>query len=121
MQKNILFAAGLLLTMLSPAVSHAQKKTIVILGSSTTAAFGASEIDSGYASIVKRYYQNLQEINAYYIFGLPGATTYSIMPTNFDHGSRDPPDTAHNVTKALELNADIVLVNYPTNDILRYD
>lgn len=117
MQKHLVLAACLLLSLFS----FSQKKIVAVLGSSTTAGFGASTPDSDYAHIVKRYYQNLQEIDTMYIFGLPGATTYSALPSSYTNTGRGAPDPDHNVTKALELNADIVLVNYPTNDIIYYN
>ncbi|MBS1664237.1 MAG: SGNH/GDSL hydrolase family protein [Bacteroidetes bacterium] len=119
MQKHLLFAACLLLSLF-PAASQAQKKRIAFLGSSTTASFGATTADSGYTHIVIRYYDNLQEVDSAIVFGLPGETTYSAMPTGYiPPTGLDQPNLSNNVTKALELNADIVVVNYPTNDIMR--
>jgi len=118
--RNLLFlAAWLLLPSLFPLNAPAQKKIIVVIGSSTAAGDGATTLDSDYVSIVKRYYQALHEVDTIYDLGLPGSTTFFGMPTSFsNYGSQHAPMDSFNVTAALDqYHADVVLVNYPTNDL----
>jgi lysophospholipase L1-like esterase len=118
--RNLLFlAAGFLLPCLYPTASIAQKKVIVVLGSSTAEGVGVTNPDSAYVRIVEHYYQNLGLIDTIYDLAVSGFTTYYAMPNSYVA----PPDRpAHswgfNVTSALALNPDVVLVNLPTNDIV---
>jgi lysophospholipase L1-like esterase len=120
--RNVLFlAAWLLLPFLYPTGSFAQnqKKIIVVLGSSTAEGVGVINPDSAYVRIVQAYYQNLGLIDTIYDLALSGFTTYYAMPSSYVH----PPDRpehsfGYNVTAAMALNPDVVLVNFPTNDIV---
>ncbi len=120
--RNFLFlAAWLLLPFLYPTGSFAQnqKKIIVVLGSSTAEGVGVTNPDSAYVRIVQAYYQNLGLIDTIYDLALSGFTTYYAMPSSYVH----PPDRpehsfGYNVTAAMALNPDVVLVNFPTNDIV---
>jgi len=119
MRNSLLLAAWLLLPCLSPVASIAQKKVIVVLGSSTAEGVGVTNPDSAYVRIVEHYYQNLGLIDTIYDLAVSGFTTYYAMPNSYVA----PPDRpAHswgfNVTSALALNPDVVLVNFPTNDIV---
>lgn len=91
---------------------------IVVLGSSTAAGAGASTPDSAW---VNRYRNFLQSINpAYQVTNraVGGFTTYRIMPTGFTPPmGRPDPDTTHNITYAIGLNPDAIIVNLPSNDV----
>lgn len=91
---------------------------IVVLGSSTAAGAGASHSDSSW---VKRYAKNIFQRNTRFSLtnlAQGGYTTYHILPT----GSTIPSgvsiniDTMRNITKALSLNADAIIINMPSND-----
>lgn len=119
MRNYLLLAAWFLLSCLSPVASIAQKKVIVVLGSSTAEGVGVTNPDSAYVRIVEHYYHNLGLIDTIYDLAVSGFTTYYAMPNSYVA----PPDRpAHswgfNVTSALALNPDVVLVNFPTNDIV---
>lgn len=116
-----IIACCLVLPCLYLAPAHAQKKlTIAVLGSSTAAGENASSPAKSYLGLLKAHLQSLGELDTLYNFGLPGSTTYSGMPTGFvPPAGRDAPEPSFNVTRALQLGADIVLVNYPGNDITR--
>lgn len=94
-----------------------QPVTIVVLGSSTAAGAGASTGDSAW---VNRYRHGLQQINPsnqVINLGVGGYTTYRIMPDNFvTPANRPAVDTLHNLTHALSLNPDAIIVNLPSND-----
>jgi lysophospholipase L1-like esterase len=100
------------------SISFAQKKIIVVIGSSTAAGTGASPIDSSWVNLTKAYYQKLGQLNMLYNLAVGGTTTYAGMPTGFNFPSNRPAyDPTANVTKALSLKADVVFVNFPSNDI----
>ena len=95
---------------------QAQNCHIVVLGSSTAAGGGASSIENSW---VKLYESDLAQQNSNYTItnlGQGGMTTYNILPD----GSYTPPgfyvDQNRNLTKALSLGADIIIVNMPSND-----
>jgi len=114
-----MIAASLLLSFLCPRDTIAQKKIIVVIGSSTAEGVGASTPDSSYVMIVQRYYQALGLIDTIYDLGLSGTTTYYGMPDGYIPPAGRPFHSyGYNVTAALQLGADIVLVNYPSNDIV---
>lgn len=74
-------------------------------------------------SWVHLYTQYLKGINtAYQVDNLAvgGYTTYDLCPTGFiPPASRPSPDVNHNITKALSLNPDAIIINLPTNDVGR--
>jgi lysophospholipase L1-like esterase len=114
---RVLFVPFLFCILLS-GISHAQKKTISVIGSSSAYGFGATPIDSSWVNLTKKYYQGLGILDTIYNLGNPSTTSYAGMPDNFIPPTKRPvPDPKHNVTKALSYNPDIVIVNYPSNDI----
>lgn len=92
---------------------------IVVLGSSTAFGTGADPIDSSWVKKLTTYL--LQQAAPVTVVNLayPGYTSYHISPT----GIIVPPawpitvDTLRNITKALSLNPDAIIVNLPSNDI----
>ncbi|RYY71662.1 MAG: T9SS type A sorting domain-containing protein [Chitinophagaceae bacterium] len=92
---------------------------IVILGSSTAYGTGASPVDSSWARKLARYV-TLQNAAASVVnLGLPGYNSYHLMPTGTTPPSTRPfpVDTTHNITQALRLNPQALIVNLPSNDI----
>ncbi len=90
---------------------------IVILGSSTASGAGASHPDSAW---VNRYRNELKKINPdieVINLAVGGYTTYRLMPDNFATPMNRPPiDSAKNITQALSLNPDAIIINLPSND-----
>lgn len=91
---------------------------IVVLGSSTAAGAGASVSDSAW---VNRYRNYLQSINpAYQVTNraVGGYTTYRLMPSNYTPPANRPtPGLNNNITYAIGLNPDAIIVNLPSNDV----
>lgn len=112
--KACLLTACILLAI----ITHAQKKTIVALGSSTTWGTGAVPIDSSWVNLTKAYYDNLGLLQQMINLGGYGATTYAAMPSDFTPPpGRPQPVIGYNVTAALSYNPDIIIINYPSNDL----
>lgn len=90
---------------------------IVVLGSSTAAGAGPSNGDDAW---VRRYqedlatrFPNMEVVN----LAVGGFTTYQIQPTGFvPPDGRPAPDTAKNITAALALSPDAIVINMPSND-----
>jgi lysophospholipase L1-like esterase len=89
---------------------------IVVLGSSTAYGDGAS---SGH-SWVALYTSYLKNINQNYVvdnLAVPGTTTYAAQPDNYvPPKGRPAPIVGHNITTAIKLKADAIIINFPTND-----
>ena len=88
----------------------------VVLGSSTAAGTGPSSIDSAW---VNRYRRHLQALNAQNIvtnLGVGGTTTYNIMPDWFSATNRPTRNSTKNISEAIRLGADAVIINMPSND-----
>lgn len=116
-----------LLLLLLPFFSFAQDKNnlclkgqsyhIVVLGSSTAAGTGPSSQDSAW---VWRYRRSVQEINSGNLvtnLAVGGTTTYHILPDgSTPPAGRPAPNPAKNITQAISLGADAIIVNMPSND-----
>jgi lysophospholipase L1-like esterase len=98
---------------------------IVILGSSTAAGEAARPLDSSWANKYAAHVKSLYPSSAVYNLAVGGFTTFNVMPTGFV-----PPDPwntpqyqpvpSRNITRALELEPDIIIINLPTNDCNAY-
>lgn len=90
---------------------------IVVLGSSTAAGTGPSHSDSSWVNRYRTALQTINPNNQVTNLAVGGYTTYRIMPNNFvTPTSRPAVDTLHNITKALSLHPDCIIVNLPSND-----
>lgn len=91
---------------------------IVVLGSSTAMGSGATPIDSAWANKYRRYVRSKNAQTTVTNLALSGFTTYHILcPTGLvPPANRPAPDTAHNITKALTYNPDLIIINLPSND-----
>lgn len=93
-------------------------KIIVVLGSSTAAGTGASTPDSAWVNRLQaRMNADKKKIK---IINLSqgGFNTYYIMPTGYAvPAGRPQADTKKNVTTALSLRPDMVIINMPSNDV----
>ncbi|MDZ4846303.1 MAG: GDSL-type esterase/lipase family protein [Chitinophagales bacterium] len=90
---------------------------IVVLGSSTTAGVGASVADSAWVNRYRVYLQSFNPNNDVINLGISATTTYQIMSDGFVPPiGRPAPNPNNNISKAIELQADAILVNMPSND-----
>ena len=90
---------------------------IVILGSSTAYGNGATPISKAWAYL---YTDSLKRIDTNYIvdnLAIPGTTTYAAQPDNYiPPPGRPAPIQGNNISAAIRLHADAIIVNYPSND-----
>ncbi len=100
-----------------PAPTCPQPYNVVVLGSSTAVGTGASHPDSSWVNKFKRYVQQQNAQVTITNLAVGGYTSYQVCPTGFTPGANRPvPDTARNVTAALALNPDAIIMNLPSND-----
>ncbi|QJD94445.1 SGNH/GDSL hydrolase family protein [Mucilaginibacter robiniae] len=100
-----------------PLKVSSKLKTIVVVGSSTAAGYGASSIDSSWVNRLNSQLLNSKKARIINL-GVGGFSTYNVMPTNFIPGpSRAYPAVNNNITQALSYHPDMVIINLPTNDI----
>lgn len=91
---------------------------IVVLGSSTAAGAGPSSNTNAWVWLYTDYLK--QQDTRFDITNLAvgGYTTFDVLPTGtaIPGGVNETIDTARNITKAISLNADGIIVNMPSND-----
>ncbi|MBK9450108.1 MAG: T9SS type A sorting domain-containing protein [Bacteroidetes bacterium] len=98
--------------------ARAQSYHIVVLGSSTAAGSGPSSPDSTWVNRYRRHLQTVNPANLLTNLAVGGFTTYRIMPTGYTPPpGRPTPDVTHNITQALSLNPDAIIINMPSNDV----
>lgn len=94
---------------------------IVILGSSTAAGDGVSDITKSW---VYMYTEYLKTINPNYIvdnLAVAGTTTYDAQANDYTPPPGRPlPLIGHNITAAIQLHPDAIIINYPSNDVANY-
>ena len=90
---------------------------IVVLGSSTAAGAGPSHPDSTWVNRYRRFLQSINPQNQVTNLAQGGTTTYQIMPDWFiPPPGRPATNTSRNISEAIRLNADAVIINMPSND-----
>jgi lysophospholipase L1-like esterase len=122
------FAIGMcLIVELIVSTGFAQKK-IAVLGSSTAAGYGASVPDSSWVGRLQASFRKNTTDGIDTLIdnrAVPSYVTYQSLPTGYPVPAGRPlPDPYHNVTYILNdiPRADVVIINYPTNDIVNgYD
>jgi lysophospholipase L1-like esterase len=100
------------------ALAHATDgKHVVVLGSSTAAGAGPIHPDSAWVNRFRADALAGDSSRAVTNLGVGGFTTYHIMPDGFEPPpGRPSPDLGRNITEALQLGADAVVINLPSND-----
>ncbi len=94
---------------------------IVILGSSTAAGTGPLSSDSTWVNRYRKFLQNINPNNLVTNLAIGGTTTYHIMPDWFAPPPNRPASNPNNnVSQAVALGADAVIVNMPSNDASNY-
>lgn len=89
---------------------------VVVLGSSTAEGIGASVADSAWVGRLDNWLGDYSSTYTLTNLAVGGFTTYHIRPDGSDNGSNPSVDTDHNITKALSLNPDYLIINLPSNN-----
>lgn len=111
---------------LSTSLAQAQDSTnyclrsssfhVVVIGSSTASGSGASTYDSAWVNRYRNYIQGINPANTVTNLAIGGTNTYHIMPSWFVAPSNRPAHNNNNITQAILLGADAIIVNMPSND-----
>jgi lysophospholipase L1-like esterase len=123
--RTVLFVIAVFLCI--PVICGAQKK-LVIIGSSTSECYSyqptSLTYNQCYVGRLESYY-NQQQPNDTLVErrAKSGYNVYNGMPTGYVYPGADPqgkyiPDPTRNITNALALNPDVIVVNYPSNGYL---
>ncbi len=114
----ILFSAGV--TQAQVVINPCAKATdihVVVIGSSTAAGTGPSNSSNAWVNRYRDYLQSINPNNMVTNLAVGGTRTYHIMPDWFvSPANRPSPNPAKNVTQAISLGADAIIVNMPSND-----
>ena len=91
---------------------------IVVLGSSTAAGTGPSDINDAWVWKYNTYLTEMDTRFEVINLALGGFATYNILPTGttIPAGVSRTVDVNRNITKALELNPGGIIINLPSND-----
>ncbi len=90
---------------------------VVVLGSSTANGTGASSYANSWFGKFQQALEDLNPANEAVKLVQNGFTSYHILPDGTNTpGNRPDPDESKNISAALDLNPDIVIVNLPSND-----
>lgn len=117
--KKILPILLLLLLFAVSSTLSAQNEVIkvVVLGSSTAAGTGPTDSGNAWVNQYREYLKEINISNEVINLAVGGYSTYQVMPSGFTAPSDRPaPDVSHNITKALSLSPDVIIINLPTND-----
>lgn len=85
---------------------------VVVLGSSTAQGTGASEPAKSWVGLLDVWLSNVTARHEVINLAKGGLTTYDYRPD----GVSPLPDANRNITRALELNPDLVIMNLPSNN-----
>jgi len=99
-----------------------QPKSIAVIGSSTAEGAGADPKDSSWVNRLAHYYINQQgTVSVIHNLAVPGSNNYQGMPSSYTPPPfKSNPDPEHNITKAIQLNPDIIIVSYVSNNLNEY-
>lgn len=90
---------------------------VVVIGSSTAAGTGPSTSDSVWGNRYRSYLQAINPQNRVTNLAIGGTTTYHIMSSWFVASASKPATNPTNhVTEVINLGADAIIVNTPSND-----
>ena len=94
---------------------------IAVIGSSTAAGQGAAPPEKAWVNLYRAYLKSLNPANEVFNLGLGGQQTFQLLPTGYQPPPKRPvPDPERNVTKALSLRPDAIIVNAPSNDAMAF-
>ena len=116
--KKFLSIVALCIAFINLNAQHCTKPFhIVILGSSTAAGDGVTTPSKAWAYM---YADSLKRIDTGYVvdnLAVAGTTTYDAQGDGYVPPLNRPlPMHGHNITAAIDLKPDAIIINYPTND-----
>jgi lysophospholipase L1-like esterase len=117
MKKNLLVLVICLFCIGQNLQAKDEVIKIVVLGSSTAAGSGPANSANAWVNQYRQYIKAINASSEVINLAVGGYTTYHVLPSDFTPPTDRPsPDTDHNITKALSLNPDVIIINLPSND-----
>lgn len=118
MKKILIILAICLFTGLSTCLAAENGVIkIVVLGSSTAAGSGPTNIANAWVNQFRHHVQSKNASSEVINLAAGYYTTYHLMPTGSTPAAGKPdPDPERNITKALSHYPDAIIINLPTND-----
>ncbi len=106
----------------SDVINNLRPYKIVILGSSTAYGTGASTYDSSWVGKYQQYLKNKNSLNEVVNLAIPGVTTYNNLRPDYYTAPAGRPSTIYgnNITAAINMNPDAIIINMPSNDAVNY-
>jgi lysophospholipase L1-like esterase len=99
--------------------SFLAKVNVVVLGSSTAAGSGVSAWSKSWVNLmVSRLNTDYPGVVNLTNLAVGGFTTYHILPTGSNNGNRPAVDSKRNITAALDLKPNLIIINMPSNDAI---
>ena len=90
---------------------------VVVLGSSTAEGQGPSNIENAWVNQYRSFLHGINPNNKVTNLAIGGTTTYHILPDWYPTPDNRPAvNSSNNVSKAIALGADAIIVNMPSND-----
>ncbi|MFT4739256.1 MAG: lysophospholipase L1-like esterase [Marivirga sp.] len=89
---------------------------IVVLGSSTAEGYGITPFDSAWVGRLDTWLGDNSTNYTLTNLAVGGFSTYEIRPDGSDNGANAAVDVDYNITKALSLNPDYLIINLPSNN-----
>lgn len=101
-------------------IKNSDDLKVVVIGSSTAAGWGPEDISDAWANRYRVYLQGINPFDELANLGDPGKSTYQLMPDGNQPAlsGRPLPLENANVSAALALQPDRIIVNLPSNDAL---
>ena len=111
-------ALFLAFALLSMSANSQTSKKLAIIGSSTSACYALVSNDSCYVSLLEHHYEtvNPQDTTIERLAQV-GTNVYNGMPSSYvsPYGAGFEPLAGKNITAAVALSPNVIIVNYPTN------
>ncbi len=100
------------------ATSGKDKLNIVVLGSSTAEGYNLVDKSYSFVGLLSSYMNTTYPGSTVTNLGKGGYTTYHVLPDGTSATANRPPvDPERNITKALSLNPDLIVISLPSNDL----
>jgi lysophospholipase L1-like esterase len=109
----------LLILIIITSYTFAAGIKIVVLGSSTAAGSGPVNINNAWVYRYSTYLRSLNAGNSVVNLAKGGYVTFQALPNDYvpPTGITFLPDTLHNITQALSLSPNAIIINFPSNDV----
>ncbi|MFN8177538.1 MAG: GDSL-type esterase/lipase family protein [bacterium] len=117
MNQRIALTALALLCLVTALAHATDGRKVVVLGSSTAAGTGPAHWDSAWVNRFRADALAGDSLRVVTNYGVGGFTTYHIMPDGYvPPPGRPLPAQDLNISKAIRVGADAVIINLPSND-----